>query len=77
MNTPTSRFFKLKSKIVQKNRIVFLLILLSFFTAPVFAFQNVKPENTGNRKEQSKEYLQLNEKLKKGWNTWDTKNVLS
>jgi neutral trehalase len=61
----------------RNNTKSYLSIFLLFLTLPVSAFQNITPEKLINWKEQSKDYIQLSEKLKKGWNTWDTRNVLS
>jgi putative isomerase len=60
----------------KKNYIICHLVFFFFFALPISAFQII-PEKSVNWKEQSKNYIQLSEKLKKGWNTWDTRNVLS
>jgi len=71
----SQRHFTLKF-CAKKNYIICHLIFFFSFALPIYAFQSL-PEKSVNWKEQSKNYIQLSEKLKKGWNTWDTRNVLS
>lgn len=77
MKTPILLRLKSQPEQNQKKRILYFAIFLCFFSYPLWASQNVTSEKSVNRTKQPNDYLQLTEKLKKGWNTWDTRNVLS
>jgi len=70
-------FLKIKKKRFKLNGLKYHFLIVAFMVLPAIVFGNINSASIDNWKDKSENYLNLALKLKKGWNTWDTRDVFS